>query len=681
MPPRFHRLYEPCVPRSRPLGAVPRIFSLKLERIAYGSAVQTFVDAVLLDGERAQSIPFVRIVGGNPIFHRRHEPLGAVVLEGLGKALASWAAGKPAGESLAFDVLTRDAALEALLADEAPGAPVVPGLAVYQRVFDVVDRYAHLAGRIGGRDVLDLWPGSGLGASGVAHFARSYAAWARASHEAAARFALHALESSEPRRTFDVVAALDVPPGDLAAIVDLARGKIARDGRILLSSRGAAGAEALRGLGSSVRPLTRLGAEALGPLDESMTWLEPLPRVYAAPPLAASPVSTARSPLKILFVLRSSARRAFGGDVVQVQRTAESLRARGHRVEVTMEPGPAAEGFDIVHLSNLTSPDETLQQARGVARFQGPVVLMPIFTDHSDETAWGMAATQAVFLSADDEAGLSARLDDVAARRVSVNGMNPPPARNDVMPQYTAMQIEIMRHVDFLVANAYSEVHRIYRYLAPGIPFAIAPSCVDASTYGAHARERFVDTYGLRDFVLVTGRIEPRKNQLMVMHAMRDEPLKLVCVGSNAEGLYGVLVRMHRQEKVIILGHMTEAELAGAYAAARVVALPSWDEVVSLSALNAAVSGPSLVLSRNSYEHEYFRDDAEYCDPGNAADIARAIRRAWETHDVRAERRAALVERVKCEYAWERAAEATEAAYYRVLAHNPRGRERLRCFA
>ena len=155
---------------------------------------------------------------------------------------------------------------------------------------------------------------------------------------------------------------------------------------------------------------------------------------------------------------------------------------------------------------------------------------------------------------------------------------------------------------------------------------------------------------------------------------MRDR--KLVIIGANVDPLYGFFAQVYARENVIFLPQMPEVELAGAYAAARVFVLPSWDEVVSMSALNAALSGPSLVLTRNGFEHEYFLDDAEFCDPADAASIEAAIEAAWSSHEARSERRGALIERVREEYTWEISAEATERAYYRVLAHNPRGDRR-----
>jgi glycosyltransferase involved in cell wall biosynthesis len=245
-------------------------------------------------------------------------------------------------------------------------------------------------------------------------------------------------------------------------------------------------------------------------------------------------------------------------------------------------------------------------------------------------------------------------------------------------PGYTALQKEVVARSDYLIANAQSEIHRIYRYLDNSVPAAVVPSSADPQIYGRHRRPAFVERYGLEDFVLITGRIERRKNQLATIYALRGRPERtLVCIGKNIDAIYGMSVRAYAGGRVVFLPHVPQTELAAAYAAARVVALPSWDEVVSLTSLNGAISEAALVLSRNGYEHEYFGDMAEYCDPGNVDDIAAAIDRAWERYEARAADREQLAERVRREYNWDRSAELTEAAYYRVLADNPRGRLRV----
>jgi glycosyltransferase involved in cell wall biosynthesis len=69
--------------------------------------------------------------------------------------------------------------------------------------------------------------------------------------------------------------------------------------------------------------------------------------------------------------------------------------------------------------------------------------------------------------------------------------------------------------------------------------------------------------------------------------------------------------------------------LASAYAAARVFALPSWFETPSLSALEAAIAGTSVVITPYGSAREYFGDRVEYARPNREIEIAAAVAKSW----------------------------------------------------
>jgi len=50
-----------------------------------------------------------------------------------------------------------------------------------------------------------------------------------------------------------------------------------------------------------------------------------------------------------------------------------------------------------------------------------------------------------------------------------------------------------------------------------------------------------VQRFGLRDFVLCAARIEPFKNQLMLIWALRDTDIPLVLAGKVSDSEYGAL--------------------------------------------------------------------------------------------------------------------------------------------
>ncbi len=558
----------------------------------------------------------------------------------------------------------------------------IPGLSAHDVLRDALDRFRAVTAFAASRRVTVYADGVAFGIEAVRAVARAIT-FVPLEPELAARFDVTVDDVSQDAS--DCVVAVGIDAALVAPLVPVMRAALGPGGSLVVAAQGAGARDALEQTGLTVTPLRRLVMDAYRPFVDEFVGTNLAPHVAIHAPSAIQPACVDPRPLRVLFILRATTDTATG-DVTQVRRTAEELRLRGHRVEITQAFEPEIPtDIDILHLSNLTIPTETLRQIRRVETFPGPIVMMPIFTDHADETAWGLRVWPLVFALGRTTAQFENYLDLLAKRAINAvldhhGGPVAPPTRIDLEPNYTAMQREIVARCDYLIGNAQSEVHRIYRYLDETIPYAIAPSAVDGSIYGREKAAAFRKRYALGDFVLSMGRIEERKNQLLLAQALRNRDYRLVMIGKNHSLAQAHLMHAYLPSNVVLFGEMPETELAGLVAAARVVALPSWDEVVSLSSLNAAISEASMVLTRNSGEHEYFRDDAEYCDPASVASIAAAVDRAWTSHDERTERRAALAARVRTEYTWAAAAEATEIAYHRVMASNPRGAARVRRF-
>ena len=167
--------------------------------------------------------------------------------------------------------------------------------------------------------------------------------------------------------------------------------------------------------------------------------------------------------------------------------------------------------------------------------------------------------------------------------------------------------------------------------------------------------------------VLCVARLEGRKNQANLIQAVRDTDLTLVLAGpatANQSRYVGRVQEAAAQlENVHVLGAVTPEEKAWLYSVARVHVLPSWMETCGLSSLEAAVADCGVVVSPNGDTRDYFGDDAEYCDPASPSSIHDAILRAY-AH----EPSAALDHRIRTEFTWKRAAEATYGAYRDVLS-------------
>ena len=225
----------------------------------------------------------------------------------------------------------------------------------------------------------------------------------------------------------------------------------------------------------------------------------------------------------------------------------------------------------------------------------------------------------------------------------------------------------IYRACDVVIAQSPSEADGLAE------DFGIARERIVVSYVGAEPRyadaspELFQKKYGLRDFVLCVGRVDPNKNQLSLIRALKDEKLTLVLAGGSIAPPYLEQCRASAGANVHFLPSLTDEELKSAYAAARVHALASWLEVVGFVTLEAAVAGCNVVLSRYHGGRDYVGEQGWYCDPADLDSIRRAVLDAYH-----APRQTALRDYLLKTFTWEKHAQGIRAAYDRALQLPPR---------
>lgn len=215
---------------------------------------------------------------------------------------------------------------------------------------------------------------------------------------------------------------------------------------------------------------------------------------------------------------------------------------------------------------------------------------------------------------------------------------------------------------DLLLPNSQVEADQLRRYFGvPAKKIRVVPNGADAR-FAAGDPLPASRLVGASGFVLYAGRIEPRKNQLGFLRAMRGTDVPIVVLGDTVPGHEGYLSACHRAAgpnvKFVDRVEHDSPLLASAYAACGCLVLASWFETPGLVALEAGMSGTPLVLPEGGSAREYFGELAAYVAPGDRKGIRRAVLAALGR-----ERSAALAQRVQERYSWQAAAEATRNAY------------------
>jgi glycosyltransferase involved in cell wall biosynthesis len=186
-------------------------------------------------------------------------------------------------------------------------------------------------------------------------------------------------------------------------------------------------------------------------------------------------------------------------------------------------------------------------------------------------------------------------------------------------------------------------------------------------------------------FVLYLGTIEPRKNLTVLLEAyaalrrgVREERRtpdpgprtpQLVMAGGKGwmfEEVFARLEALGLKDDVILPGYVPDAELPLWYNSAEVFVYPSLYEGFGIPPLEALACGTPAVVSNVSALPEAVGDAGLLVRPGDAAELADALRRLLDDAALRAEL-GARGRAHAARFSWERAAAQTVAVYHRAL--------------
>lgn len=354
---------------------------------------------------------------------------------------------------------------------------------------------------------------------------------------------------------------------------------------------------------------------------------------------------TSRGTMRVLMQNRPNTFLERGGDTVVVERLSQGLTERGIDVTVDVAGTKNPADYDLVHLLNFATAELTTELAKRAKNAGVPFVVTTLYEDlpsfHHQSHVVAIKLLEYVERGQDRRwwESLNVNLGAIVpAERFKVDWLVEHAAA--LFTNGAGESMAISR--DFPMASQIVEVplgHEIGRMVGP---------------------ELFEREYGVKDFVLCVGRIETRKNQLMLLKALEDSELPVVLAGGgfSYQPEYDTAVRaFKRKGRTIILDRVTPEMLSSAYAACRIHALPSWYELPGLVSLEAAAHGKNIVVTRTGTTGDYVGTKAFYCQPWDPDSINAAITAAFY-----APVKEGLVEMAKS-FTWDKAVEKTVAAY------------------
>ena len=193
-----------------------------------------------------------------------------------------------------------------------------------------------------------------------------------------------------------------------------------------------------------------------------------------------------------------------------------------------------------------------------------------------------------------------------------------------------AIVAEFFRLADSVVFKSRSEHDNVSRYLpVDERKIAFCRWGVDAAFEEPADSFIFKDAYKLEQYILWTGIIEERKNQLTAIHALKDLAVPLVFIGDYRErSYYEACVRASPSTFRFIPHMQAKSEMLRSAIQNCKVYLELSLEPPGFSAFEAALAKVPMVISASPWAEEHFADTVVQVDPKSPVAIREAVSRA-----------------------------------------------------
>jgi glycosyltransferase involved in cell wall biosynthesis/tRNA G46 methylase TrmB len=347
----------------------------------------------------------------------------------------------------------------------------------------------------------------------------------------------------------------------------------------------------------------------------------------------------------ILFLNRNDAFANPGGDTRVMEQMKDALESRGHRVTMCAGFPDDIKKFDVVHAFNTTLSMYTDAFAARAVNDGVPFVVTALqedFPRYLNKAIMTFRLFEKYVDMGQPENFFDKQFEIVKKQE-------PGPFLTSPLALSHAAAVLVSGNEEAAVIKRYFPSARIKMG-----PFGFSFKNVTADP------SLFEKTYNIKDFVLCVGRLEMRKNQLMLLKSLENDSIPLVFVGGgvNYQPNYAQLCKsFKRKGPTLYLDRLSEELLASAFAAAKVHCLPSWYELPGLVTIEAAGYGCPVIQSSWGTIVDYCKDFLITCEPDDYYSIQNAVYSAMNT-----KRSQENIDKIK-KLSWESSADYIVEAY------------------
>ncbi len=356
--------------------------------------------------------------------------------------------------------------------------------------------------------------------------------------------------------------------------------------------------------------------------------------------------------MKVLFISRATLFSNKGGDTIQMENTANALKQFGIDADIELCNNKSIHyaQYELIHFFNIIRPADIIYH---IDKTNIPFVLSPIYITYG-EFEKHLKGIKNRILSAFGK-HLQEYIKCIA--RYILNGEKIISYKYVFLGHKKAVEY-ILKRCAYLLPNSQSEYNRLRKDFNHTGNFHIVPNAVDTHIFYEEKNIRRKE-----NSVLCVARIEPHKNQLNVIRALRNTNYHLTIAGavSRNHQAYFEACKKAAHAKITFINYSSQTEIAKLYNEHKTHVLASWFETTGLSSLEAAACGCNIVITDKGDTKEYFTNAGYYCNPADLKSIRDAINTAMN-----AKTNEAFKEKIKTKYNWQKTAIETFNVYEKV---------------
>jgi glycosyltransferase involved in cell wall biosynthesis len=373
--------------------------------------------------------------------------------------------------------------------------------------------------------------------------------------------------------------------------------------------------------------------------------------------------------MKIAFCNRKNYDNPLGGDGVQMHKTKFYLEQEYDiQIDIIVNPNDLNQSYDIVHIFNYLTIDETLSFFEKAKNLNIKIVSSSIYWDYSYSSTHVFSK---IFGTPDFISEKRINFQRSIIRFITLL-TNRPIGISPKLKKYCQI---FTTSSSYILPNSKEEGEKLLAFCDPNSDINSkkirvvfnATDFIDTQNKTDVIEEKisFLSKYKIpADYILQVGRIEYIKNQLNLLYSLMDYPnIPIVFVGKVFEKEYFDKLNKlaSKRGNVFFIANVEHADIKDFYKYAKVHVLLSLRESPGLVSLEALSMNCPIVVSDNRFAptSTYFKDTAFITNPLNEKDIKEKVLKAYNTP------RTIFPELI---FTWKKAAEQTYNVYLECLS-------------